>query len=393
MNTAPLQYAPEAMPSSYLAVSLDILLVDDSPVERTQLETFLLAQGHRVRSAGQGEEALALFDEERTDVVLMDVMMPVMDGIEATRRIKARCKRWVPVILLSGLTADADTVRGLDAGADDYLTKPLHLPLLGVKLQAFQRIAQTTHILAQRREEAEAETAMAIALMEGMVKRQQGLQDPALTWAVHPSSRFSGDLVAAARTPSGRLVAMLADATGHGLPAAISLLPMVQVFYGMLRKDLGVGDVAGEMNRRLREYAPPGVYMAAALVAFDPVRKQMEVWNGGIPPGIWVCGGKELLTDTLASRHLPLGILPDAQFDPTSVIVDVTLGGYVVLFSDGLIEATDASGSAFGVERLRTQILGRPVIDALPRILQAVRMHMHNSPAHDDISIMMIELA
>ncbi|MCW5619631.1 MAG: fused response regulator/phosphatase [Burkholderiales bacterium] len=388
-----LQCAPEMMSSSHLAGSLDILLVDDSPAERTQLEAFLLAKGHRVRSAGQGEEALALFDEERTDIVLMDVMMPVMDGIEATRRIKARCKRWVPVILLSGLTADTDTVRGLEAGADDYLSKPLHLPLLNVKLQAFQRIAQTAHMLAQRREEAEAETAMAIALMEGMVKRQQGLQDPALSWAVHPSSRFSGDLVAAARTPSGRLVAMLADATGHGLPAAISLLPMVQVFYGMLRKDLGVGDVAGEMNRRLREYAPPGVYMAAALIAFDPARKQIEVWNGGIPPGVWVCEGKELSTDALGSRHLPLGILPDAQFDSTCIVVDVTSGGHVVFFSDGLIEATDAVGTAFGVERVRTQILAQPAAEALPRILQAAHAHMNNSHAHDDISIMMIELA
>jgi len=393
MDAVVVQPAPPGAVEIPAATSLHVLLVDDSRTERALLEAFLVAQGHTVRCADNGEEALALFDEERTDVVLMDVVMPAMDGIEASRRIKARCReRWVPVVLMSALTASADAVRGLEAGADDYLPKPVPLQLLAVKLRAFQRIAETTRALARRRDEAEAETGMAIALMESMVQRQKGLQDPALAWAVQPSSRFSGDLVAAARTPSQRLVAMLADATGHGLPAAISLLPMVQVFYGMLRKDLGVGEVAGEMNRRLKEYAPAGVYMAAVLVAFDPVRKQVEVWNGGIPSGLWICGGREVMTDALAPRHVPLGILPDGQFDASCTLLDVRQGGHLVFVSDGLIEAVDALGTAFGIERLRTQLLARSSCDAIPQTLGAVRAHLGDSPAHDDISMMVLDL-
>jgi len=373
--------------------SLQILLVDDAHAERATLEQFLLSQGHGVRIASNGQEAIALFDEDHIDVVLMDVVMPLMDGIEATRQIKARCRqRWVPVVMLSGLTASTDAMRGLEAGADDYLFKPVHPQLLALKLRAFQRITETARVLARRREEAEAETAMAIALMESMVQRQQGLQDPALSWAVQPSSRFSGDLVAAARTPSRRLVAMLADATGHGLPAAISLLPMVQVFYGMLRKDLSVGDVASEMNRRLKEYAPAGVYMAAVLIAFDPVRKEVEVWNGGIPAGIWVSEGREMLTDALAPRHLPLGILPDAQFDASCTMLEAKAGGHLVFVSDGLLEAADALGTAFGMERLRTQLLRHPV-RTIAQTLASVRAHLGESPAHDDISILMVELS
>ena len=394
MSQALTMERPEAaVAASPHAVSLQILLVDDSRSDRILLETFLLSQGHRVRSVSNGQEALALFDEEHTDVVLMDVVMPVMDGIEATRLIKARCqRRWVPVVLLSGLTASTDPMRGLEAGADDYLFKPVHLQLLDVKLRAFQRITEAARALARRRDEAEAETAMAIALMESMVQRQQGLQDPGLSWAVQPSSRFSGDLVAAARTPSRRLVAMLADATGHGLPAAISMLPMVQVFYGMLRKDLGVGDVAGEMNRRLKEYAPAGVYMAAVLIAFDPARKQVEVWNGGIPAGVWLSGGGELLTDALAPRHVPLGILPDVHFDGSCTVLDAKAGGRLVFVSDGLLEAADALGAAFGMERLRAQLLRHPD-RTIAQTLAAVRTHLGDSPAHDDISMLMVELA
>ena len=374
--------------------ALRILLVDDSRAERALLESILTSLGHRVRCAGDGEEALALFDESCVDLVLMDVTMPVMDGIEATRRIKARCsQRWVPVVLLSALASNADAMRGLEAGADDYLAKPVHHELLAVKLRAFQRIAETTRALALRRDEAEAETAMAVALMESMVQRQKGLQDPGLAWAVQPSMRFSGDLVAAGGPPTRRRGTMLAAAAGHGLPAAISLLPMVQVFYGMLRKDLGVGDIAGEMNRRLKEFAPPGVYMAAVLVAFDPVRRQVEVWNGGIPAGMWVTGGSELVTDALHSRHVPLGILNDAEFDPVCTVLDVRQGGHLIFVSDGLLEAHDALGTPFGMERLRAQLLQPSAGDAIARTLGAVRAHLGGSPAHDDISMIMLELA
>lgn len=394
MDSAVLQLAPTPGVAVSPTGALNVLLVDDAEADRSLLQAFLVSQGHRVQCAANGEEALAMFDEARTDVVLMDVVMPMMDGVEASRRIKARCRqRWVPVVLMSALTGNADAVRGLEAGADDYLGKPVHLQLLAMKLRAFQRIAETTRALALRQDEADAETAMAIALMEGMVQRQQGLRDPALTWAVQPSTRFSGDLVAAARTPSRRLVAMLADATGHGLPAAISLLPMVQVFYGMLRKDLGVGEVAGEMNRRLKEYAPPGVYMAAVLVAFDPQRKQVEVWNGGIPGGLWLCEGKGRATGALDPRHVPLGILPDREFDAGCTVLDVRSGGHLVFVSDGLVEAVDERGAAFGIESLRAQLEAGPATEAIARTLRAVRAHLGTAPAHDDISMMLLDLA
>src|SRR5581483_1360293 len=197
----------------HLAVPLNILLVEDAAAERVLLESYLKGLGHNVQTAHNGGQAVQLFDEDRVDLVLMDVVMPVVDGIRATREIKAKCaKQWVPVILLSALGAQTDQAHGLEAGADDYLPKPVNLQLLDAKLRSFQRIVQTTRLLARKREEAEAEMALATALMERLVLRQHALSDPALTWVVHPSSRFSGDVVAAARSPSGRLIAMLADA-------------------------------------------------------------------------------------------------------------------------------------------------------------------------------------
>jgi CheY-like chemotaxis protein len=372
---------------------LTILLVDDKRGERLMLEAFLQGQGHRVCSAEDGAQALELFDEEKIDLVLMDVILPELDGFETTRHLKARCReRWVPVILLSALRGAADETRALEAGADDYMNKPLSLAVLGARLRSFQRIAQTTRSLAQHRSAAQAEIALAAAMIEGISRHQAGLRDPALTWVVHPSHQFSGDVVAAARTPSGSLIAMLADATGHGLPAAISLLPMLQVFYGMARKDLRLPEMAAEMNRRLKEYAPTGVYLAAALVALHPLELQVEIWNGGIPGGLWLREGAVQAPDSLAPRHLPLGILAEAQFDASCVLADMRAGGRLLFFSDGVVDATDPGGERLGAARLRERLARVPAEEAFARTLQLVEDHLAGRAAHDDISLMMLAL-
>ncbi len=166
-----------------------------------------------------------------------------------------------------------------------------------------------------------------------------GLRDTALVWAVQPSHGVSGDAVAAWRTPSGGLLAMLADATGHGLAAAGSLLPALQVFYAEAATGRRAGAVAREINRCLQSAGRTGRFIAAVIVEIDPDGRRAAVWNGGMPAGLWFGGQREIPTDALHSRQLPLGILGDAQFDATCTSLDTGAGGHLMLFSDGLIEA------------------------------------------------------
>ena len=158
------------------------------------------------------------------------------------------------------------------------------------------------------------------------------------------------------------------------------------------RKDLRISEVASEMNRRLKEYAPPGVYLAAALVAVHPDSGRMEIWNGGIPGGLWLRDGAAEAAEPLASRHLPLGILDVGDFDSTCVAADTTPGGHILFFSDGLVEAVDAVGEPFGARRLDRQLNGVRAEDGFARALQAVEDHLGGRSAHDDISLLMIDL-
>jgi serine phosphatase RsbU (regulator of sigma subunit) len=307
-------------------------------------------------------------------------------------------QRWVPVILMSPVSDQADIVRGLEAGADDYLVKPINLQVLEAKLRSFQRIADlhrqsedNARILAQYRDQAEAELEIATSLI-GAITQQGNLQDRQLTWSVIPSSRFSGDTVAALRTPSGRLLAMLADATGHGLPAAISLLPALEVFYGMAGKDLGLGEIVREINRRMWEHMPTGLYLAAVLLSVDMLDRSVEIWNGGMPPGLWVRAGSGVHSEALGSRHPPLGILGEESFDATSSRLEAAGDGHLVFYSDGLVEAINAEGEPFGALRLCSQLVGRSPAAGLRATIAALQAHLCGQPAQDDISVLMVGL-
>ena len=102
-----------------------ILVVDDEPINVKMLKRLLTAEGFEVIEAANGEEAIALAGRTNPDLILMDIMMPGMDGFEATRFIKAKeASRFTPVVMVTALSTMEDKVKGIEAGADDFLTKP-----------------------------------------------------------------------------------------------------------------------------------------------------------------------------------------------------------------------------------------------------------------------------
>lgn len=231
----------------------------------------------------------------------------------------------------------------------------------------------------------------AAGLIAGMLQ-EPALRDPALAWAVQPSDAFSGDAVAARRTPSGGLLAMLADATGHGLAAAGSLLPALRAFYAQAEQDRPAGAVAREINCRLQGAGRTGRFIAAVIIQIDTDGKRVAVWNGGMPAGIWLRDQREVATRMLRSRHLPLGILADAQFDASCTWLKADAGGHLMFFSDGLIEAARPAGEAFGVLRVRQNAVAGGAADAVGRVQAAVREHLAGASSADDISLLMIGL-
>jgi diguanylate cyclase (GGDEF)-like protein len=150
---------------------MKVLIVDDSPTIRTALRGLVERMGHSVIEAENGKDALEIYRRDWPDLVLIDVMMPVMDGYESARQMReSRPDEWVPIIFLSSKEADQDLDRAIEAGGDDYLVKPVSFVVLNAKIRALQRIESTRSKLL----EMSRELAAANRELESLT-RQDGL--------------------------------------------------------------------------------------------------------------------------------------------------------------------------------------------------------------------------
>ena len=155
---------------------IKILAVDDNIVNIKVLTQYLIKQNYEVVTAESGEEAIEKFQSELPDIILMDIMMGGMSGLEATAKIKSlSADIWIPVIFMSALASEEDKIKGLDVGGDDYITKPIEFNILGAKLKAVNRIAviqgklsETMDELQEYKDAEEREQVMAYDLMESL---------------------------------------------------------------------------------------------------------------------------------------------------------------------------------------------------------------------------------
>ena len=374
---------------------LSILIVEDSAADRLLLSTIVTRQGHRVLTAENGLEAVQQFERERPQLVLMDAMMPVMDGFEAARRIKALAgEALVPIIFLTSLTESEALVRCLEVG-DDFLAKPYNQVILDAKIRAMDRLRRLQDTVRRQRdlitkhnEHLVNEQRVAKAVFD-KVAHSGCLGAANIRYLQSPFALFNGDLLLAAFKPSGDMHVLLGDFTGHGLPAAIGAMPLAEVFYGMSAKGFSMAEILREMNAKLKRILPVGVFCCATMLNLSFQRRIVEVWNGGLPDGhlLRIASGERV---PLVSRHLPLGVLDAASFNESYEVHALEPGDRIFLLSDGVLETRDASGQLFGEERL-LQVLdggapGEALFDEIKRSLAAFR-----GEAQDDVS--MIELS
>lgn len=334
-----------------------ILVIDDSQTNLVALRSLLEVFGYTVTTARDGVEGVAEFERDPPDIVLMDIMMPNMDGYEATRAIKKRCGgRYIPVIFVTSLTGTDDLVRGIEAGGDDFIARPFDAGVLRAKLTAFRRVIGVhANLLAHERAMAEQNKRLSLEMRIGQTVLAkitgQGLSNPRMLrhW-IFPMGVFCGDLLLSARTPSGGVIILLGDITGHGLSAAIGAQPVADIFYGMSAKGFSIGDIVGEINRRVYSTLHPEIFCAACLVELDPERTTATVWNGAMPD-VFVVNTATGEQRRVKSSHQALGVIPDDKFDRRTEILSIGEHDRIFLFSDGFIEAKDQKRQRFGQAR------------------------------------------
>ena len=386
---------PRSEPNSQEAAlpRLKILIVDDSPFNSALLTAFVHEQGHSAISAGNGAQAIERFLADAPDMVFMDLIMPVMDGIQAAGHIKSlSASRFVPILFITVRDQSEDMARALELGGDAYVTKPIDFTVLQAKVKALQRVVFMQRQLQSQREALqryhdkwEDDRRIARHVMKKLV-RFDAIQDELFDYWVAPPRGFSGDVIAAARARDGRLYALLADVTGHDLAAALTAMPLAQIFYAMTAKGFNLSNIAQQINKEIYANLAVDRFVAATLVAVDTAQCFLEIWNGGNPAAIFISdsGGIE---QRFESRHLPLGILSDNEFDAKTEIFDWKEPGQLILFSDGIVETVNDKHEAFGIERAVRLLHGSARERRLAALQEAVENYSDGHAPQDDLSI------
>ena len=257
-------------------------------------------------------------------------------------------------------------------------------------VQLQQQFLEKILVLEEYHDRIDEEQRIGSYIM-GRITNVHGTLDPLIRHLISPAEHLSGDMLLVARTPDDALHILLADAVGHGLVAAINVLPLSQAFYAMSEKGFRIAQIAEELNLKIKRFMPVDRFVAATLISVDIRNCVIEVWSGGNPAPLLVSKNGEILHEW-ESVNLPLGILPGEIFSGKPEVFHYEENCQLCLFSDGLPEAESPLGEPFGKDRIRRLLQDSAPKDRFENLVSLMESHLAGKRAHDDISLAMVEV-
>ena len=325
-----------------------ILIVDDDAASRKLLARMLSAAGYVCRETDNAKDALKLVHQEQPAVLLLDFMMPKMDGAEALRRLRADPKPGVAQIPVIMLTAHGDSeVTCLDAGADDFVVKPINAEVLRARIETQLRLHSLRVQLQQQNQELEAwrrnlERDLAAArLTQQALIPQKPPKIPGWEIAAcyRPVIEVGGDIYGWLPIKNDRWLFWIADATGHGASAALlTTLAKLLFHYGQAEHDRPAV-IMEAVDNDLRGIFGGRSFMSAMCVALNPETGKAIVSGAGHPPLLITRFGRG--TEAIASSAPPLGLVEQSQF--TETVLELNPGDAFTLYTDGLFGSMNES--------------------------------------------------
>ena len=383
---------PEAIPGLETA---RVMVVDDNRVNRHLLQAVLERGGiRRIEMAEDGNDALARMDGFQPDLILLDLMMPNLDGFEMCRRLRTNpAWRDLPVLVQSSLNRAEDRARAFAAGATDYVTKPINAVELLARVRIHLQNRKLLHDLRHFRQRTEDELALARKMQERLMPTPERLAEAetatGVTIHAHfaPSSELGGDFWDLRRDGRGRPVLIVVDFSGHGVGAALNTFRLHAICQQMDFADFSPSAFLATVNKRLCALLPYGQFATMLAGVLDLAENRFVYASAGsTKPMVWAPGdAAPALGD---SAGLPLGLLPSAEYEERSV--PLPTGGRLFLYSDGAIEipvgddVLDEPGLAALVTERMNEADGQRFLDGLLDALRAT------GPIDDDLTALLL---
>lgn len=334
-----------------------ILIIEDDALFGEILQTFLDEKGCNTLIAESIASAKVHLKASVFDFVLLDNHLPDGDGINFIPFIKD-LGYLLPLMMITGEDNQIVMSDAFDKGADDFLIKPISVDLLWKKIERCRglydkeaNLERQTKRLEKLVNQQEQEEQLARYVYEHVAATLAGETECVDTY-IQSSSSFNGDVFICETAPNGNRFVILADATGHGLAAAISILPLVATIRAMIRKGLSLAHIVHEANKKLHVELPDDKFVALIGVEVNFHHQSIHLFNGGMPDVLAIKSDKSI--ESYVSTSMALGILDPEDFDPAIKTIDTGPINNLFFFSDGLIEQPNLLGDPFGMDRLMT---------------------------------------
>ena len=377
-----------------------ILVVDDNDDNRYTLTLYLDLEGYtNVEAAHDGEEAIARLAAAGFDLVLLDVMMPKLNGYEVLAWIKDQARlRDVPVIMISALNEMNSVIRCIELGAVDYLLKPFNPVMLKARIGATLEKKRLRDEVAAHVARLAAELNAARRLQMAMVPHSfpaPTAEFPIdLCASMEPAREVGGDLYDFFVTQDGKLWFLVGDVSGKGMPAALFMArakSLIRIATDLMRSangaSAGPADILARVNRELCQDNSDMMFVTMFFGMLTPGSGEVEFCNAG-HNAPYRLNGKAVETIE-GAKGIILGIRPDAVYASARLLLAPGEGIYV--FTDGVTEANNATEEMFGETRLEGVLraaAGAPSAAIVKSVAEAVRGFVGTTLPFDDITML-----
>lgn len=370
-----------------------ILCIDDSRLNRAFIRKALEPLNFEVDEAETGQKGLDMVSDSEYDLILLDIVMPEMDGFTFLKELKKREREdYIPVILMTALDDLKSKIKGLNTGADDYLLKPLNEEELIARVMSLLRLKKANSELFEKNQQIKRELEAAKRIQQFVIPHDFSyVKTPGVSGRYIPIEDIGGDFFDCYVLDDKRTAFLIADVTGHGIPAALTMTMSKMMFSIYAPKYDSSSDLLKDINRQLNGMMLDTQYITAFYLIYNNETCRLNYSNAGHTRALFYRADKKQIL-ALDTFGFFLGIMDDVDYEEKTI--DVQRGDRLFIYTDGITEAKNREGEDFGEMNLAKFIKNNDELrgeDFCDRLMNTLYNFIRDQEINDDIAFLNIE--